>query len=208
MLMPPSYLSLVLGLGNRLGLMVDQARVHEEALEAAESSLSLNSMDSTILGLTGCALGDLGFGNRALSILRQAVDINPGNGQAWAALGSVSLTERRLDAAIEHLRYGISISPLDSRLSVWGGVLATALRVSGDLSGAREQAQLACQRDDRSYMPRVVLAAINLELDEKAEAVSALGDACRIKPDLSDKQISYLVGQRLASKIIPLKGLL
>ena len=193
----PGYLSLVLGLGHRLGLMKDADRAREEALEAAEKSLELENMDSSIMGLAGCALGDLGYGSRALAILRQAVELNPDNGQASAALGAVCLAERRLDEAIKHLQHGMSISPLDSRLSVWGSVLATALRVSGDLDSARQQAELACQRDLRCYMPRVVLAAVLREMSEPSTATEAIKDAFRIKPDLTEKQIAYLVGQRL-----------
>ena len=201
----PSYLSLVLGLGHRLGLMKDADRVREEALEAAETSLNLDNMDSSIMGLAGCALGDLGYGSRALSILRQAVELNSNNGQAWAALGAVSLSERRLNDAIKHLKHGMSISPLDSRLSVWGSVLSTALRVSGDLNSAKQQAELACQRDHRCYMPRVVLAAISNEMEDQPKALQAIKDAFRIKPDLTDKQIAYLVGKRLGRKIAKLQ---
>lgn len=197
----PGYLSLVLGLGYRLGLMKDVEQVREEALEAAESSLQLDNMDSSIMGLAGCALGDLGYGSRALSILRQAVELNPDNAQAWSALGAVCLTQRRLDDAICHLRHGITISPLDSRIAVWGSVLATALRVSGDLPGAKLQAEMACQHDTRSYIPKVVIAAILLEMSERTLAASELKDAFRIKPDLTERQISYLVGQRLAEKL-------
>ena len=201
----PGYLSLVLGLGHRLGLMKDADRAREEAFEAAETSLELDNMDSSIMGLAGCALGDLGYGSRALAILRQAVELNPDNGQAWTALGAVCLAERRLDEAIKHLQHGMSISPLDSRLSVWGSVLATALRVAGDLENAKQQAELACQRDLRCYMPRVVLAAVFNEMSELPQAVQAINDARRIKPDLTEKQIAYLVGQRLSRKIATLR---
>lgn len=116
------------------------------------------------------------------------VELNPDNGQAWAALGTVRLAERRLD----------------SRLSVWGSVPATALRVSGDLDNAKQQAELACHRDYRCYMPRVVLAAVLNEMSEQPKASLAINDAFRIKPDLTDKQIAYLVGQRLGRKIVTL----
>ena len=199
-----SYLSLVLGLGHRLGLMDDQEHAFDEALHAAEQALQLDNMDSTVLGLAGCALADLGFPNRALPILRNAIDLNPDNAQAWTALGTVSLTEGKLDEAITHLRHGIKISPLDSRLSVWGGVLATALRLSGDIDEALEQAQLACQRDHRCYMPRVILASILYTRKEHSCAQNALDEALRIKPDLSPAQIYYLVGQRLGCQLLDL----
>jgi DNA-binding winged helix-turn-helix (wHTH) protein/tetratricopeptide (TPR) repeat protein len=199
-----SYLSLVLGLGYRLGLMPEQDKVRDEAFAAAERALQLETMDSSVLGLAGCALADLGHASRAMAILKQACELNPGNGQAWAALGSVNLSQRRVDEAISHLHRGIALSPLDSRLSVWGGVLSTALRASGDLPGAIKQAELACQRDDRTYMPRVVLAGALKAAGDKAGARAALKDAYRIKPDLTDMQIMYLVGKRQADELLAL----
>lgn len=197
-----SYLSLVLGLGHKLGLMDNESRVRDEALEAAEHSLELETMDSAVMGLAGCALGDLGQTARAVSILKRAVELNPDNGQAWSALGSVQLGERRVEDAIAHLNRGIGLSPHDSRLSVWGGVLATALRLSGQLPEAVTQAERACARDDRTYTPRVVLAGAYSASAEKAKAAAALNDAYRIKPDLTDKQIAYLVGRRIAVDLV------
>lgn len=197
-----SYLSLVLGLGHRLGLMDNEQRAHDEALDAAERSLQMETMDSSVMGMAGCALSDLGQSTRAMSILKRAVELNPNNGQAWSALGAVALSERRVEDAISYLQRGMELSPHDSRLSVWGGVLATALRVSGNLSEAVIQARHACERDDRTYMPRVVLAGVYSARAEPVEARAALQDALRIKPDLTDKQVMYLVGRRLADRLM------
>ena len=142
-------------------------------------------MDSTVLGFAGCALADIGYPDRALPILRNAVEINPANAQAWAALGSACLLARRVEEAVQHLTHGINISPLDSRLSIWGAMLALGLMQSKDLEGALHQGELACQRDHRSYMPRVVVAGIHLLRNERELALKALNDAYRIKPDLA-----------------------
>ena len=200
----PASLSLVLGLGERIGLTAD-AGIKAEALEAAELAMRLDSMDARVLGLAGCALADLGYPQRALPILRQAVEINPANAQAWAALGSVNLMLGQAGQAIECLQRGLSISPLDSRLSIWGAFLALAHLAAGDLNAALQQGNLACQRDDRSYMPRVALAAVHLACADKGSAAAALQDAMRVKPDLSRHQISSLVGRRLGTVLALLK---
>ncbi|MCB0020462.1 MAG: tetratricopeptide repeat protein, partial [Anaerolineales bacterium] len=201
----PSYLALVMGLGQRIGLMVDRDKAKAEALEAAERSLLLDNMDSTVLGLSGCALADIGQVDRSIPILRNAVELNPANAQAWAALGAACLLQKRIDEAITHLRHGIRISPLDSRLSIWGALLAIALMLAKDIDGARQQGEWACQRDDRSYLPRVVLAAVNLVDNDRERALKALNDAYRIKPDLSSMQIEFLVGRTLGERLLELK---
>jgi DNA-binding winged helix-turn-helix (wHTH) protein/tetratricopeptide (TPR) repeat protein len=197
-----AYLSLVQGLGHRFGMLGNGEAARQEALEAAERSLQLDSLDSTVLGHSGCALADIGYAARSLLILRQAVDLNPANAQAWAALGSACLTEGRIDEAVAHLSHGIRISPLDSRLAIWGAVLAMALLLADDIDGARHQAELACQRDDRGYMPRVVLAAIHCLGGDAERARKALGDAYRIYPGLSVRQVSALVGVKLGRALL------
>ncbi|MCB1719753.1 MAG: tetratricopeptide repeat protein, partial [Candidatus Competibacteraceae bacterium] len=165
----------------------------------------LDNMDSTVLGLSGCALADIGQVDRSIPILRNAVELNPANAQAWAALGAACLLQKRIDEAITHLRHGIRISPLDSRLSIWGALLAITLMLAKDIDGARQQGEWACQRDDRSYLPRVVLAAVNLVDNDRERALKALNDAYRIKPDLSSMQIEFLVGRTLGKSLLELK---
>jgi len=197
----PSCLSLVMGFGERVGLIGDRDSARAEALDAAERSLHLDSMDSTVLGFSGCALADIGYPDRAIRILTNAVEINPANAQAWAALGSVCMLQGRLDEAVTHLHHGMSISPLDSRLSIWGAFLTLALLLSDDVEAALQQGQLACQHDDRSYMPRVILAGVHLVREEHERARQTLDDAYRIKPDLSALQITTLLGNELGGAL-------
>ena len=156
-------------------------------------------MDSTVLGFVGCALADIGYPDRALPILRNAVEINPANAQAWAALGSACLLTQRVEEGVRHLTQGINISPLDSRLSIWGAMLALGLMQSKDLEGALRQAELACQRDHRSHIPRVVVAGIHVLRHEPELARHAMNDAYRIKPDLEPAQVFPLLGRELGS---------
>ncbi len=199
-----AYLALVIGLGNRIGILGDREPARVEALATAERALELDSMDSTVLGFAGCALADIGYPERALPILRNAVEINPDNAQAWAALGSACLLSGQVEEAVQHLTHGINISPLDSRLSIWGALLALALMMAKDLESAVQQGELACQRDHRNYMPRIVLAGIRLIRNEQDLARKALKDAYRIKPDLIPAQIIPLLGQKLGHHLLNL----
>ncbi|PVV11755.1 MAG: hypothetical protein B6D77_06230 [gamma proteobacterium symbiont of Ctena orbiculata] len=197
----PAYLSLILALGHRVGLLDEKEQTKAEAIAAAESALQLENMDSAVLGFAGCALADLGLVYRSLPILRKAVEVDPANAQAWAALGSAYLIDKQPALAIQHLARGIDISPLDSRLSIWGALLALALMQTGDLDAAQAQAQLACQRDDRTYLSRVVHAAVLLCRKNPQAALQALADAYRIKPDLSDVEIDALISTRLGKQL-------
>jgi tetratricopeptide (TPR) repeat protein len=200
-----AYLALVIGLGARIGLLGDHEKSRTEALDAAERALKLDSMDSTVLGFAGCALADIGYPDRALPILRNAVEINPANAQAWASLGSACMLAGKFDEAIQYLRHGIDISPIDSRLSIWGAILALVLMRTKDLDGALHQAELACQRDHRSYLPRVVVAGIHRLRNEPALALKALNEARRIMPDLQAAQVFALLGPKLGQSLLDLK---
>ena len=196
-----AFLSLVMGFGDRVGLMADREQAMFEALDAAERALDLDSMDSTVLGYAGCAIADVGQRERARPILENAIEINPSNAQAWAALGSVHVLDGRIDAGIEALRHGIAISPLDSRLSIWGTILTMGLVQAGRLQEAVGQGQLACRRDHRCYLPRIALAGAHLRGGDAGQAAVALREAYRIKPDLSDAQIGSIVGARIGIEL-------
>ena len=199
-----AYLSLVLGLGERIGMIANREAARAEALAAADLALRLDSMDDKVLGFAGCALTDIGYPERGLPILRHAVELNPANAQAWAALGSCCLLLGRTDEAIEHLTHSIAISPLDSRLSIWGALLTLALLSTNDLDSALDQGTLACQRDDRDYMPRVALAAVHLARGDTERAKRSILDAKRIKSDLSTRQLASFVGKDAATALAAL----
>ena len=90
---------------------------------------------------------------------------------------------------------------MDSRLSVWGALLALAHLRGSDLERALEEAERACERDHRTYMPRVALAAVHLARQDAAGAAAAMVAARQIKPDLSPAQIMALSGRRLGAAL-------
>ncbi len=197
----PAYLSLVLALGHRVGLLPDETVTHSEVTAVVELALTLDNMNSTVLGFCGCALADIGALERAIPLLKHATEINSANAQAWAALGSAYLLDNNVNLAIEHLQHGINISPLDGRLSIWQSALALAFLRTKQLVRAQEQAEQACMRDDKTYLPRLVLAAIWVLSNNPEKAASIMQEARRIKPDLSSDEIQAAIGSRLANLI-------
>ena len=200
----PAYLALVLALGHRVGLLRQRDETKAEAIAAAERALQLDSMDSIVLGYSGCALADVGMLSRAKPIIMNALQVNPANAQAWSALGSYFLLKRDIDKAIEYLSHGIKISPLDSRLSVWGALLSLAYMFGGDLENAEKQAEAACERNDNTYLPRVVLAVVQAQGSDINNARATHKEAYRIKPDLSIDEIDGIVGKKLRDVFLAL----
>jgi len=196
-----SLLALVVGLGERIGVMDDRERAKAEAQRAAERALALDSFDASVLGFAGCALADIGHPERALPILSNALELSPANAQAWAARGSVHLLLNQLDAGISDLTHGIAISPLDSRLAIWGSLLSAGLLHAGRVDESLEQGRLACQRDDLCYLPRIALAGAHFVQDRHDDANRSMREALRIKPDLTSYQIAAVIGRDLGQEL-------
>lgn len=192
-----AYLALVKALGHRVGLLRHDDRVVPSAIAAAEKALDLESQDSTVLGLVGCALADVGQVERALPILHKAIEAGPENGHAKTALGAALMMKQDYKAAANLLTEGMACSPADSRLSVWGTALALAELAQGKLDNAVESATNACREDDRLYLPRLALAGVHLVRKEQTQAVAAVQESLRTKPDLNQKEITCVLGERL-----------
>lgn len=182
-----AYLSLVLALGDALGLIAGE-EIHEEAKHAAETALRLDPQDSNVLGFAGCALVDLNIHGRGIELLRKAIEINPSNAQALAALGASLMKIGKLEG-LEYLSSGIRMSPRDHRLAAWGTLLSRGLLVCGKLTESLEVARDACRYDDKVYMPRILLAIACWYDKDMEGAKDAIRDALRIRPSLSAEDI-------------------
>jgi TolB-like protein len=201
-----AYLALILGLGQRIGIERASDDVVRQALDEAETAIRLDNMDSNVVGLSGCAIADVGQPDRAIPLLKNAIDLNPNNGHAWAALGSAYLIVGKVDEAVDHLQRGVDVSPLDSRLSIWFALLALACLTAGDLDRALTAAQAGCQSNDRIYLPRVAETAIYLAGGDQQAAARSLAECYRIKPDLTQNQIERLVGPKLGTAMAAMRA--
>ncbi len=185
-----AYLSLIIALGHLIGL-VKQSDWQQEATQAAETALSLDSQDSDVLGHVGCAFADMGDYQRGIPLMKRAIEINPGNAQAWAALGAAKLRTRD-ESGVDDMRHGLRISPRDTRLAAWGALLAQGLLAYGRPEEAIEAAQNACIYDDKIYLPRVILAIAHCSQGDDNSAKTAWQDAKRIRSKLCLADIKWM----------------
>ena len=196
-----AHLALLMALGHRFGLLQDDDTTVPAVIAAVERALVLENQDSTILGLVGCALADVGQVDRALPILQKAIEANPQNGHAKTALGAAFLVKHDYASAVRLLSEGIACSPADGRRAVWGAALAMALLAQGKADEALEAAESACREDDRLYLPRLSLAAVHLARKDQVNALAAVRECVRTKPDLSRREVVAVVGERLGAGV-------
>ncbi|MGI1677690.1 MAG: winged helix-turn-helix domain-containing protein [Cellvibrionaceae bacterium] len=195
------YLSLILALGQRIGLLGNREATIKEAIKIAERALDLENMNSNVLGLVGCAYADTGETDRALPILQRAIELNPNNGQALAALGAAELILGHLDVAIKYLEKGIMLSPADGKIAVWGTILSLAYLQKNSPEIAIKKAQHASLHDNQNYLPMIALSASFLIIKDINKAENSLKQAYRINSNLTEKQILSLLGKDLGTQV-------
>jgi TolB-like protein len=188
--------ALIMALASQWGLLHGDD-LREEARADLEKALELEPTKSEVLGYAGCALADLGDTERALPLLERAIEENPNNAQAWAALGAAQLLRRQYEPAVESLQRGLRISPTDYRRSVWLTALTRALVKMGKLDQALAAAQEACRADAKFYPAQILLALVLAKLGNEAEAVKALAEARRIRSRLTFAEIRFWAGPTL-----------
>jgi len=188
-----AYLALILAIGHLIGLVGDEDP-REEAVVAAETAIALDGQDTDVLGYAGCAFADMGDFHRGIGMMRRAVELDPSNAQARAALGSALLHIGEIEG-IEEMRLGMRISPRDNRLAVWGTMLARALLSMGQVDEAIKAAEHACRVDDKIFLPRLVLAVAQNTAGNNDAARVALNDARRIRPQLSIQDIGRFANE-------------
>ncbi len=182
----------MLAIGHLIGL-VKARGWRQEAAAAAERALELDSQDSDVLGYAGCAIADMGDLSRGIGIMRRALELDPSNAQAHAALGS-ALLQTGDEAGIAEMRHGMRISPRDNRLGAWGALFARALLGLGKVEEAIEVAEHACRCDDKIVLPRLVLAVARCLAGNMDAARAAINDARRIMPGLQPEDITSIAG--------------
>jgi adenylate cyclase len=191
--------ALITALSARWGILDDEVLVGE-ARNDAEQALAMAPNQSDVLGYAGCAIAELGDPMRALPIVERATEENPGNAQAWAALGATQLVLKQVEDGIASLRRGLRISPSDYRRTVWQTTLAGGLSRLKSYDEALEAAQAACRSDVNFYPPRVVLAGVLARLGRDGEAAKALAEAKRLRPELSPPEVRLWAGGRVLEK--------
>ncbi len=198
-----AMVSLMNAIGYRVGMLRQDDNVVKRAIDNAELALSLEGQDSSVLGLTGCALCDVGQLARGEPIIDRALDLDPMNGHAYAAKGAALMMRGDFDAALAYLRKSIEISPADSRLAVWGAILAIAELKCGQLDAAQSSAEQAISRDDVNYLPRLAAVALYLVRQDASATKRAVKEVLRVHPGITSDEVLFFVGKDARDAIWP-----
>jgi TolB-like protein/Tfp pilus assembly protein PilF len=195
-----AHMSLVLALGAKMGLVAGAAPL-EEARRAADRAIALAPTDSEVLGCAGCAIADLGDPALGETLLERAVEENPDNPQAWAALGACRLSLARVEAGLEALERGVRVGSSDYRRTVWFTLMSRALLQKRRFDDAIEAARSAVRSDVFFYPAWLALAAAQFRAGRHPQATHAIAQALRIRPQLRVEEVHPWVGPRTTSRL-------
>ena len=193
--------ALLTALSTNIAVLPDAPGLVAESLAAANQAMALDDGSSEVLGYAGCALCDLGHGQRGVEVIQRALEIDPSNAQAHVALGAALVLTGRLEEGIEKLRLGMKLSPRDRRLGFWGWVLGAFLLRAERLDDALTEARTSARRDPRFHLARVLEAAVLDRLDRPDEARAALAQARQLCPGLTLADIALTHGRRVSARM-------
>jgi tetratricopeptide (TPR) repeat protein len=116
-----------------------------------------------------------------------SMDLDNANGQFFR--GRLALARNNVASAVEALRQGLTIKPVDPQGQ---RLLGDALRRSGDLDGAASAYQRAINQQPSNVEALQRLAMVELQRGQPRQALSHLRTARRFKPDDAELQEMYL----------------
>lgn len=196
-----AYYGLLSALGCNLGLISPWPAMQADIVASIDEAVRLDGRSPEVLGYAGCALSDLGFHDRAIEMLRDALDIDPSNAQARVALGAALVQSGSLDSGIDLMRLGMQISPRDRRLAFWGWTMAVHMLHAERIGEALAQAHVAQERDPRFYLARILEAGALVRLGRVSEAQTPLRRARQLRPHLTLDEIRRTHGQRVSVEL-------
>jgi adenylate cyclase len=177
--------------GNRW--TADHVKEASEAARLAYRAAALGREDAIALSSAGYALSILvGKPDEGIALIDRALAINPNLASAWYFSGWARVLLGEANLAIEHLRYGMRLSPLDPILYLPQCGLALAYFLLGRYNDASLSAADALLENPQFHPALRISAATNAlsgRLEDAQEAVARLRE---IDPGLRVSNLGHM----------------
>ncbi len=159
-----------------LGLLLYEMKRYADAEEWLRTAVAKRPKDFATVNLLGVVLRRLGRYPEALKWLDQAQKLNPRTISPLVNKANVFIAMGDGPRAADMLRRAIRQEP---KTAEHHRLLGVALRLSGDLDGARQKQQVALSLDPRNIQAWIDLAGLLQELQRGEESLAVLDDALR-----------------------------
>lgn len=173
----PTNLKARLDLGNMLlaGGLPDRAQ------DQAKAVLLADPRNADAFSLQALIAQKRGDHAQALSLIEQALAIDPNRAAFHTSLGLLQAsTPDGKQAGTQELQKAVSLSPKDPTSRI---ALAEVMARDGDVPGAEQQAQAAVQAAPDNLQPRLLLAQLYIHSNNQSAAEQTLLQAVKDMPD-------------------------
>jgi len=178
------------------GWTANRAQEMAEATRLARLAAQLGKDDAVALAFGGLALGYVaGDFEGALALVDRALSLNRNLATAWYASGTVrAFRGGEPDAAIEHLRRAMRLSPRDPLMFTMQGVTAFAHFFAGRYEEATSWAEKAFWERPNILATLRVAAASYALAGRQEEARKAVARALELDPDMRLANLKDRIG--------------
>jgi TolB-like protein/Flp pilus assembly protein TadD len=179
----------------------DPAQSVADALEAADTSVTLGEADPWAHAALGYACSAAGDPRRAIAAFERAIELNPSLTMAYQGL-AVALSGEHPEDAIRVMEKAIRLSPRDPQMHLFLHQLAVAHLVAGRYDEALKWEEDSLQlRADQPHVYRVLAAAYG-HLGRSTEALEALEKMRRLAPHFSLEHFRWSNSKTLADRCV------
>jgi Flp pilus assembly protein TadD len=164
----------------------------KEAFETLDQLQQIDASNAKAYTYRGLLLQEAGQSEEALVVLQTALQFNPNDVGALAALGMVELLTDRSAEAAEHLILARRLSPLDPWAWSPNTLLANAYFGLKDYGQALHYARLGTSQAPHVVTPHIVVATACVALGRLEEAADAMRQAVRVGPEFLHRRLQLL----------------
>ncbi|HEX3726250.1 MAG TPA: tetratricopeptide repeat protein, partial [Pirellulales bacterium] len=161
---PSSWVSL-----NNLGIILQAAGKHREAVTQFRKALGLFPNDSKALYNCGISLAALGDLRRAAEMMQKILEIEPNSNMAQHELGIILYNQQHAEAAVAALRKAVEMAPAQAK---WRVDLAVALIKANDPQSAERELRGVIADDPQNADAHNFLGILLAQRDDLDGAIS------------------------------------
>jgi TolB-like protein/class 3 adenylate cyclase/Flp pilus assembly protein TadD len=167
----------------RYGWLAEPARVLlERAIRAGERAVALDPRDADAVFVLAFAVNTAGDLERALTLYRNAQELNPNHAPSFANYGWVQTLLGRPGDALPWIERAFAISPRDPLIGIWHSSLALSAILMGSDEMAVREARTAIAHNPNNPPPYLHAAVGLWRLNQRQEAEAMMERHRAIRP--------------------------